>query len=154
MLWGDPDEGESMTESLKIKESIKKRLERFWSSSEERGGFLIANRRGVVCEFLPLPNMSSVPKERYQEPQSLSRILDFAYDYSKSKYRYGFYPRVVAFFHTHPTPCIMSAADLSCAPQYRNLLFVTISPIEREYWCKEFAWYACSGIEPRRIEFV
>jgi proteasome lid subunit RPN8/RPN11 len=145
-----------MTESLKIKESIKKRLERFWSSSEERGGFLIANRRGVVCEFLPLPNMSSVPEERYQEPQSLSRILDFAKEYCNS----GFEPywnsthRVVAFFHTHPTPCIMSAADLSCAPQYRNLLFVTISPIERMSWCREFAWYACSGIEPRRIEFV
>ena len=140
-----------MTESLKIKESIKKRLERFWSNTLERGGFLMENRIGVVDEFIPLPNCSLDPKSQYLPP---TNSLGFAQSYAKSRFRtWTAKGKVVAFFHTHPTPCVMSAADLSASgANYPDLFFVTISPLQG--WGKDFIWYACRGVVPKMIEFV
>jgi len=133
---------------MQIKNKLKDRLERFLNSyptSEEQGGFLLA-RWGVISEFLPIPNVSPNPAARFESP---SRATNLADKVARSRRM-----TIAAFWHYHPTPCIMSAADLSYAEVRRDIPFVTISPTADYGWKKEFIWYACLGIKPVKIQFI
>ena len=133
---------------MQIKEKLKDRLERFlkaYPSSEEYGGFLLS-RWDVVSEFLPVPNLSLLPTGKFEAPPGARKLADKV---ARSRRM-----TIAAFWHYHPTPSIMSAADLSYAEVCRDIPFVTISPTADYGWRKEFIWYACLGIKPVKIQFI
>ena len=136
---------------MKILKKIKTELEHFLNNyyliSEEQGGFLIGNRLGRISMFLPIPNASQTPRTNYII-QNRIKALDLANKLASSK-KGG----VEAFWHSHPDPCIMSAADLSASGSfYPNLKFITISPITK--WNRKYLWYACEGVKPIELEFI
>lgn len=136
---------------MKIKTDLRKRVEAlaYQCRPEETGGYFLKNSRGVITDFLPIPNIHPTPKQAYQP---LNKAKELANRLARSKSN-GYSWNVEAFFHTHPEPCIMSAADLSYADYNRDMIFVTITPIDN-LWNKKYIWYACKGIAPERIEFV
>jgi len=137
---------------MKIKSKLKLEVERFIStyylSSEEMGGYLISNQKGIVAYFLPLPNQSEKPRTNFLFPQG---GLKLAEQFARS--RKG---RVIADFHSHPDPCIMSAADQCYAQSNPELFFVTITPTGKwsDWRRKEYIWYVCKGIKPEKVEEV
>lgn len=135
---------------MKIRNKLRKELERFLSKYpdyEEQGGFLIKNRLGCVTGFLPIPNASQTPRTSYNISDR-RKALELANKLAASKNG-----SVEAFWHNHPDPCIMSAADLSASGSfYSNLKFVTISPISK--WGRKYIWYCCEGIKPVELEFI
>jgi proteasome lid subunit RPN8/RPN11 len=137
---------------MKVKKELKKKIEALahQCKPEEIGGYLLKNNRGVVGDFLPVPNIHSNPRGAYQPLQKGETL---AHIYARSKGRtYSW--TVEAFFHSHPTPCIMSAADLSYAQYTKNLTFVTLSPLGNGFSWDGYMWYACKGLAPEKIEFV
>jgi len=132
--------------TLIINNYLRRQLEGFlnnWPTEEEYGGFLIQNwRSGRVTNFLPVPNWSQKPKEEFN-PHDREKVKRLAEKLGNP----------VAFWHSHPTPCIMSAGDLSYASFYKDLIFVTISPLNHR-WSKQYIWYACKGVEPVEVEFI
>jgi len=133
---------------MQVKEKLKDRLERFlnaYPNSEEYGGFLLA-RWAVVSEFLPVPNVSPNPISRFESSPEACKLAEKV---ARSRRM-----TIAAFWHYHPTPCIMSSADLSYAQLCRDIPFVTISPTTDYGWKREFIWYACLGIKPVKIQFV
>lgn len=112
----------------------------------ECGGFLLMSRKiRQINDFIPIPNISDKPRQSFRPPP---KSKDFANKYAGSKRK-----QVVAFFHSHPTPCIMSAGDLTYANHYQDLVFVTISPL-KDSWNTEYIWYACRGVKPVKIKYV
>lgn len=137
---------------MKIKKQLQKELETFLQRGygREYGGFLIANRLGIIDTFLPVPNMHKEPRNHFL-PSDNARDLAEAFSRRKTQ---NYSSNVKAFFHSHPDPCIMSAADLCAAGGfYKDLYFVTISPLQPTY-ARKYIWYACKGIVPERIDFV
>ncbi|OPY46586.1 MAG: hypothetical protein A4E42_00452 [Methanoregulaceae archaeon PtaU1.Bin222] len=136
---------------MKIKSELRKRVEAFISSSpsyKEAGGFLFENRNGIVADFLPIPNISTKPEGEFKTNWKEAKETALRYAYSKRGYR------ISAFFHSHPEPCIMSAADLGAAGSiYPDIDFVTITPLKNTYSHREYIWYACRGIKPIKIEY-
>lgn len=139
---------------VKIKKALRTRLENFlreYPSYEEYGGFLLeSNKTKCVNDFILITNASDEPKRSYSVGKNRSRAKELAKKLAGSR-RY----RVIAFWHSHPTPCIMSAGDLSSSGSYYpNLVFMTISPTSEYGWKKKFMWYACKGVNPIEIQFV
>jgi proteasome lid subunit RPN8/RPN11 len=137
---------------MKIKSDLRKKVEAlaYECKPQEAGGYLIKNNRDVISDFLPVPNIHPEPRTHFQ-PHNAAKYL--AYQYAKTKGRSSYSNRVEAFFHSHPEPCIMSAADLSYADYNKDLIFITITPTG-EMWKRNYIWYACRGIVPEKIEFV
>lgn len=143
-----------MNDKIKIKKITKTHLEKFiscyMSRDIEHGGFLIQNRRGNIDAFLPIPNISVNARNTY-DVGNRERALGEARILAEIK-KYG---KVSAFWHSHPTPCIMSVADLSASGSYYpDLFFVTISPLDDNHWQTKYVWYACKGIRPVEIKFI
>ena len=136
---------------MKIKTELMRKVEKYIVSSpwdEEAGGFLLeSDRTHVVMDFLPIPNIAPSPQTTYRFPEN---ALKTARRYSNSKRM-----TVVADWHSHPDPCIMSTADLSYARANDDLFMVTISPTSK-YHSRDcqYLWYACKGVKPERIEEV
>lgn len=134
---------------MKIDKKLKETLERFlylWPNSEEFGGFLLASKRGhyrKVSFFLPVPNIAEEPQHRFRFPDRAKALAEKLANSKRME--------VIAEWHSHPSPCIMSVADVSVASN-ENLFFVMIS--SKDGYGRNFVWYACKGIKPEEIEFV
>ena len=136
---------------MKIKRELMTRVESFLETwpydHEEQGGYLFRNRLGVTSDFLPVPNISPTPKLSFQRPV---RSLELAKRYANARRM-----QVEALWHSHPEPCIMSAADAGYAEANSGMAFVTITPTGN--WSrsrKDYQWYACIGVKPVKIEVV
>jgi proteasome lid subunit RPN8/RPN11 len=109
--------------NMKVKAELKRRLEAFLDElvlrEQEMGGYLLKSRRGIVSEFLPIPNVSEKPRTSYRMPP---RSKDLAEQLARSRSM-----TVEAHFHSHPDPCIMSAAD-QCYAEATDLTCVAITP--------------------------
>ena len=91
---------------MKIKRDIKIRLEKFlaeYPKVDEYGGFLLKNRNDTVSEFLMIPNTSDSKKDTYRMSQG---AMELAKKYAGSKRL-----EVLAHWHNHPIPAILSAQD-------------------------------------------
>lgn len=90
--------------------------------------------------------MSGEPRSKYRLPPKALRLAEKLADTKRGM-------KVSAMWHSHPTPCIMSVADVAYAESdCKDIYFVMISP--KETWGKNFVWYACKGIKPEEINFV
>jgi len=104
---------------LVIKEKLKRKIEKFlrtWPDHWEFGGFLLANKEGVVVDFYPLPNVYERPEDRYQLPNRSEVTTD--------KLARSMNMEVVAFWHSHPNPHIMSQGDEEICRVRREQIFV------------------------------
>jgi hypothetical protein len=135
--------------TIKIHNKVKAEVERFLHSFSyneyEWGGFLL-ECGGVVNKVIIVPNASNTPRYTYVFPPLSKELAE--------KYRYSFrrYHTVAAEWHSHPTPCIMSAGD-TCYSKVHNVIEVMVTPLS-PYSYSDFEWYSCKGIEPIRIQFV
>ena len=134
-----------MQVSLKLKRKLEKFLQQH-PRSVEYGGYLFSNNRGNISFFLPIPNISNSPQNSYKPPENARDLAGKLADAKRMK--------VSAFFHSHPTPQIMSVADVTVCDtgNYQYLYFVMVTP-KREYG-KDFVWYASYGAKPEEIIFV
>jgi proteasome lid subunit RPN8/RPN11 len=138
---------------MKVKLDVKKKLETFayQFKPQEAGGYLIKNRKDIITDFIPAPNIANDPRHSFLPS---NQALYMANMYARAKGR-GWSYDVEAFFHSHPDPCIMSAADVGYAQYNKGLLFVTLSPdTSSKMFEHNYIWYACRGIIPEKVDFV
>lgn len=134
---------------MKVAKELREEIERFlyqYPDTEEYGGFLFAKRRGrtdkaSVC--LCVPNCSDSPQNRFLFPSRARQLTDKLASAKRLT--------VIATWHSHPKPCIMSVADVGVA-ENEDLIFLMIS--RKDEYGKTFVWYACKGIKPEEIDFV
>jgi proteasome lid subunit RPN8/RPN11 len=135
---------------MRIHEKVKKELESFLGNcyGEEVGGFLLRNYHSdLITNFVAVPNEADDKRHSFSTNWKAAR--NFASNVSRSKRSTS----LQAFFHSHPEPCIMSAADVGATEIYKDLDFVTISLVGSGFK-KEYIWYACRGVTPIKVVFT
>jgi proteasome lid subunit RPN8/RPN11 len=139
---------------MKVKLDVRKKLEDFayHFKPQEAGGYLIRNKKDVISDFIPAPNIANDPNHNFM-PSNQALYMANMYARAKGGRNYSWY-NVAAFFHSHPDPCIMSAADVGYAQYNKGLLFVTLSPDPTSKWGEhKYIWYACRGVVPEKVDF-
>jgi len=134
---------------MKIAKELKEEIERFlyqYPNTEEYGGFLFSKKRGrtekaSVCLYIP--NCSDLSSCQFRFPNKAKQLAE--------KLAFAKRLTVLAMWHSHPKPYIMSVGDVTVA-ENEDLIFLMIS--RKDEYGKTFVWYACKGIKPEEIDFV